>query len=56
MTKQADTENRKKSIDEAETNVDFDTEKVKSNTKTEVERLNPGDRMIKKISWLASFD
>jgi hypothetical protein len=38
-TKQVALEQQKKIIDETETSVDYNTEKVKTNTKTEVDRL-----------------
>jgi hypothetical protein len=47
-TKQNAIEQQKKAIDETQTNVDYDTEKVKANTKTEVERLSQAIEMINK--------
>ena len=52
MTKQEAVAKQLKLIDETETNVDYDTEKVKVNTKTEVERFNRSIESLQK--WLTA--
>ena len=52
MTKQEEVAKQKELIDETETNVDYDTEKVKTNVTTEVERLNQAAESLQK--WLAA--
>ena len=47
-TKQQALDKQKKAIGETETSVDYDTEKVKTNTKTEVDRLNQAAEMVNK--------
>jgi hypothetical protein len=55
ISKQQAFEHQKKLIDETETSVDFDTEKVKTNTKTEVDRLNQAAEMVNKNILTCQF-
>jgi hypothetical protein len=54
-TRQDEIGEQKKLIDQAETSVDFDTEKVKSNTKTEIDRLNQAAEMVNKNILTCQF-
>ena len=55
MTKQEAVAKQKKLIDETEASVDFDTEKVKTNIKTEVDRLNQAAQTINKNIMTCQF-
>jgi len=54
-TKQVALEQQKKIIDETETSVDYNKEKVKTNTKTEVDRLNQAAEMVNKNILTCQF-
>ncbi|HEX4143421.1 MAG TPA: hypothetical protein VHY91_07715 [Pirellulales bacterium] len=54
-TRQDQIGQKKKLIDETETSVDYDTEKVKTNTKTEVDRLDKAAEMVNKNILTCQF-
>ncbi|HEX4143419.1 MAG TPA: hypothetical protein VHY91_07700 [Pirellulales bacterium] len=55
ISKQQAFEQQQKLIDETETNVDYDTEKVKTNTVTEVERHNRSAESLRKYLVACQF-
>ena len=54
-TRQDEIGEQKKLIDQTEASVDYDTEKVKTNTKTEVDRLNQAAEMVNKNILACQF-